>query len=77
MKLDATTLLILAAVGVGAYLILRPTPAPVPVQPVYNPALYGGNFVSTTMNNPTSQDITAGGQAVSSVISALSQGGVI
>jgi hypothetical protein len=77
MKIDPTMLLLIAAGGVGIYFLTRPPKPVVPIMPVYNPALYGNNFTNTMLSNPTSQDITAGGQAVSSVINALSNGGVI
>lgn len=78
MKIDPMILVLIAAGGVGIYFLTRPKAPLVQSQlPVYNPALYGQNFTSSQLSNPTSQDITAGGQAVSSIINALSQGGVI
>jgi hypothetical protein len=70
MKLDTTTILLIA-VGIGAiYFITRPAvPATIPYnyQPVYNP--YAANV---NQGNATAQDISAGGTAASQVADALS-----
>jgi hypothetical protein len=72
MKVDATTLLLLAAAAVGVYLITRPKPAPAPV---YNPYPAGYSPYSAPVNT-TAQDINAGSSAISNIIKSLGQSGL-
>jgi hypothetical protein len=73
MKIDATTILLIGAAGIAIYLITRPRTVPTTL-PVYNPV--PGYNPYTTAANPTAQDISAGSQGISSIISALGQSGL-
>jgi hypothetical protein len=75
MKIDATTILLVGGGILAVYLLTRPT-TPTPQQlPVYNP--YPTGYNPAAQANPTAQDISAGGTAVSQILNSLSSGGVI
>jgi hypothetical protein len=68
MKINTTTLLLIAAAAVGVYLITRPKPVTQQL-PVYNPYSAGGGY---NTNSTTAQDIAAGGTAAAGLANALS-----
>ena len=72
MKIDTTTVLLIAVAAGAIYFMTRP-PAVTPPYPypttAYNPYL---NPAVNPNINPTAQDISAGGQAAGTVINALS-----
>lgn len=75
MKIDTTTLLLIGAAAVGVYLLTRPRP--MATTPVYttNPYAvnpYAVNPYAATPTNATAQDIAAGGSALSSLATAVS-----
>lgn len=71
MKINTNTLLLIAAAGVGVYLLTRPKTPAIPVgynpynTPAYNPQLLpGGNQYA---GNTTAQDISAGASGLSAL----------
>jgi hypothetical protein len=71
MKINTTTLLLIAGAALAVYLVTRPrtvTQLPVAYNPGYNPYTgYGSSAQSTT-----AQDIAAGGTAAAGLANALS-----